>query len=109
MKGRTRASNVLKAITASSICLVCGLFIGYQARSIRQQSTRVNLRLHAHATSQALVPQISKEHLRQQYRHLQPPERSSISMHTIVPTGCDRWQDFQMAGLYWSFLRCATC
>ena len=109
MKGRTQASNVLKAITASTICLVCGLFIGYQARSIRQQSTKINLRLSKQGTSQALVPQISTEHIRHQYRYLQPPERASISMHTIVPTGCDRWQDFQMAGLYWSFLRCATC
>ena len=105
MKGRTRFGNVLKAIMACCACLVCGIYIGHQTQSIRQQSRRVNLRLTRPRSSQVLVPQISAEHVRQQYRHLQPAERSSISMHTVVPTGCDRWQDFQMAGLYWSFLR----
>ena len=105
MKGKTRVSNALKAIIAGCACLVCGLFLGYQAHSIRNQSTKVSLRLSKPGGSQALTPQISAEHVRQQYRYLQPAERSSISMHTVIPTGCDRWQDFQMAGLYWSFLR----
>ena len=105
MQGKKRNSSILRAITAGSICLVCGLFIGYQAHSIRQHSRKINLRFSNHGGSQAVAPQISAEQVRQQYRYLQPAGSSTISMHTVVPTGCDRWQDFQMAGLYWSFLR----
>ena len=39
-----------------------------------------------------------------------PPSRqnvTAISMHTVAMTNCNRFQDWQMIGLYWSFLRCA--
>ena len=105
MKDRKRVSNKLKALTVGALCLLCGLLIGYQAHSIRQHSRKINLRLRNHSSSLDVAPQVSAEHVRQQYRYLQPAGSSAISMHTVVPTGCDRWQDFQMAGLYWSFLR----
>ena len=105
MKRRSQLSNCLRAAIAGSLCLACGLLIGYQASNIKQQSTKVNLKLSSHGSVQTSEPQISARHVRQQYRYLQPAKIQSISMHTIIPTGCDRWQDFQMAGLYWSFLR----
>ena len=31
----------------------------------------------------------------------------AVSMHTVAMTNCNRFQDWQIIGLYWSFLRCA--
>lgn len=97
--------NTLRAIVIGCICLVCGLLVGYQAHNSKQNGRRISMKVSSSGSSQDAAFQMSASHVRQQYRHLQPVERSAISMHTIVPTGCDRWQDFQMAGLYWSFLR----
>ena len=32
-------------------------------------------------------------------------EFRNISMHTVIITSCDRWQDWASVGVYWSFLR----
>lgn len=32
-----------------------------------------------------------------------------VSMHTVVPSSCTREADWEVVGLYYSFLRCARC
>ena len=104
MKSRAGLTGSNRAITLGTTCLMCGLLLGYLGSNLEVHSgSKVKLKLSNVDGQQPF--RISPAHVRQQYRYLQPAERSSISMHTIVPTGCDRWQDFQMAGLYWSFLR----
>ena len=104
MKSRAGLFGGIGAVTLGTVCLMCGLLLGYLGSNLKGHSgSKVKLKLSNVNGQQQF--HISPAHVRQQYRYLQPAERSSISMHTIVPTGCDRWQDFQMAGLYWSFLR----
>ena len=98
--------STLRAAMLGTVCVVCGLLAGYQAYKSGQKNARIRLKISASASSQSDDFQISTANVRQQYRYVQPSNTSVISMHTVVPTGCDRWQDFQMAGLYWSFLRC---
>ena len=99
--------SVMRAAMLGTVCLVCGLLAGYQAYKSGQKNAGIRLTISASASSQPDDLQTITAHVRQQYRYLQPSNASAISMHTVVPTGCDRWQDFQMAGLYWSFLRCS--
>ena len=105
--GRSRAStmNTLRAAMLGTVCMVCGLLAGYQAYKSGHNKAGIRLKMSSSAASRPDNFPIDKAHVRQQYRYLQPGNISAISMHTVVPTGCDRWQDFQMAGLYWSFLR----
>ena len=98
--------STLRAAMLGTVCVVCGLLAGYQAFKGGQKNKVFRLKISASASSQPDDLRIVTAHARQQYRYLQPSNTSAISMHTVVPTGCDRWQDFQMAGLYWSFLRC---
>ena len=102
-------TSALRAAMLGMVCVVCGLLAGYQAYKSGQKNATIRLKISASASSQPDDLQIVTAHARQQYRYLQPSNTSAISMHTVVPTGCDRWQDFQMAGLYWSFLRCSSC
>ena len=101
MKSRAGLSGGIRAVTLGTVCLMCGLLLGYLGSNLKGGKMKLKL---SNVDGQQQF-HISPAHVRQQYRYLQPADRSSISMHTIVPTGCDRWQDFQMAGLYWSFLR----
>ncbi len=105
MKSRAGHTGGIRAVILGTASLMCGLLFGYLGSNNRKghSDSTVKLKL-SHVDGQQHF-HISPAHVRQQYRYLQSPERSHVSMHTIVPTGCDRWQDFQMAGLYWSFLR----
>jgi hypothetical protein len=36
------------------------------------------------------------------------PRAAAVSMHTVVPSSCTREADWEVVGLYYSFMRCAA-
>ena len=77
--------------------------LGYATGSWKRVGN-IKVSIHRQAAVQPHSQPADMRHTELQLRALRL-DVPSISMHTVVMTNCDRWQDWQMAGLYWSFLR----
>jgi hypothetical protein len=87
-----------------SIAVALAAFaLGYATGSWRRAGS-IRVSIHRQAAKQPRSQLADMRHTGLQLRAV-GQDVPAISMHTVVMTNCDRWQDWQMAGLYWSFLR----
>ncbi len=56
----------------------------------------------------AVAEEAAQQHHLSVSRAARQPGAAAVSMHTVVPSSCTREADWEVVGLYYSFMRCAA-
>ena len=98
-KACSQWSLIVLISTALLAVFGTGIVFGRVVAYTQQSRPRVTITHSRKATLERSGP-----HAAVQMRAEQD-DTQNISMHTVIITSCDRWQDWASVGVYWSFLR----